>query len=493
MPMFPSLTGMQAFQRAYNAFGPQQQQEEQPVANEQIPMLPSPNFDAANIPTHLPYDENVNAQVEPERVEDHSTLDAFRESVLHPPQREHYTYPKSTLNGLTKALDVARTPTDYEKNRVYVNGDTYQKARVYTDKVTGEKKYIQQYKQPGFMEQVMKSMPEAVSGATDMLNQPHADNVADWELKNKGLGAAVNAEANMALAGQRNANAAAIPRRLDQKDREIDIKNMDAETRRRLSSLKDLPESVKTQWLIDGRITVAEYNAQAAMKRVEAQQTGANTRTGMQQTGANARNAASITGAKERNDADNKAAGERNAATNTAGLERTHAAGDEARKTKGTPSADAGITSQLSTQQKVGHQLRATQAVQDHPGWKNWLSIDENGMVQIEEPSKNWFDPGPTQKEYDEVVAYLRAGGTTSVSPPSTSTVPSGSGSKPAIPPAKNPPPRKDTQSSKPSEPTGAPPQGYVYVETLDGKFVGEVKNDESLKKLNTSKYRVRK
>jgi len=440
---------LSSFMRMANLFGPQQNSS----PPEQIPLIQR----APQFPSQLPYDENVTAQVEPEPPAPQSTLDAFRESVLHPPVREHMTYPKSTLNGLTKALEIASTPTDYEKNRVYVDGQAYQQAKAWKDPATGQTKFINKYKQPGFMEQVMKAMPAAVSAGADVANQPYADAVADWEMKNKGLGAAATAEANAALANQRNATAGYTAQRPGLEQQKIDISadrvsvsRMTAEERVRASQLNTMTDREKLQMLQDGRISIADMNNAAAMERVNAQQAGATERTGMQQTGANQRTDATIAGANQRNEA-----------TNAASIERTHVAGAEARQTKGTPSANAGMTSQLPTQQIKAHQLRANEGIQTNPKWRNWLSIDQNGMVEIEPPSEHWYDSGPTHKEYDDMVAWMR--GEQAAAPINQPTV------QPATPPTKAP-----GSSKMPAPQTKAAPgsASVIPMTTPDGKGV---------------------
>jgi len=182
-------------------------------------------------------------------------MQQFRDTVLNPPQRQHMTYPDSTLGALDAGFKIAATPTDYEKNRVYVDGQAYQQTKQFIDPVTGEKKYINKYKQPGFMEQVLKAVPAGLPAVTDILNQPQKDAEADWKMKVEGLQKGIQAESNLALSQQRSAQAAAIP--------------INAETKRRLSELKDLPDSVKQQMVNDNRITVAEMQISGAMKRAE--------------------------------------------------------------------------------------------------------------------------------------------------------------------------------------------------------------------------------
>jgi hypothetical protein len=191
----------------------------------------------------------------PQQASADDMMQQFRDTVLNPPQRQHMTYPKSTLGALDAALQVYNTPTDYEKNRVYVDGNAYQRASTYKDPVTGEQKFITKYKQPSFMDQVMKAVPAGLPGAIDVMNQPQLDAEADWKMKTEGLQKGIQAESNLALSQQRSAQAAAIP--------------INAETKRRLSELKDLPDSVKQQMVNDNRITVAEMQISGAMKRAE--------------------------------------------------------------------------------------------------------------------------------------------------------------------------------------------------------------------------------
>lgn len=410
------MSGMQAFMRAANLGAPPRQPSDNLTAqwadDGQIPMVRNPNMSAQNMPTSLPEqpaDEELHAQIaDPET----DMLRKFQQSVLNPPDTR-MTYPKSTLNGLTAALQVAATPTDYEKNRVFINGNPYQQAKIYTDKATGEKKYIQPYKQPGFMEQVMKAMPASVSGSTDILNEINQQPMEDWKLKNQGMTQAIGAESQIALANQRNANAYAAGEK-------VDISRMTAEERVRASQLHNMTDAQKQAALLSGKITVADINNAAALDRVIRQQAGASERTGMQQTGATQRTGMQQEGATTRTGMQQVGAGERNAATNTAAGERNAAtiAGAGQRneanissrlKLKQTPSAGANATSQLPTQQIKAAQLQTSKAIQDNPEWESYLSIDQNGMVHIDPPSKYWWQ-GPDQNTYNEIKNYLRQG-----------------------------------------------------------------------------------
>ena len=198
----------------------------------------------------------------PQSLGDEDILNEFRRTVLNPPQREHMTYPASMLGSLDAAFKIAATPTDYEKNRVYIDGNAYQQAKQYTDPVTGEVKYINKYKQPGFMEQVLKAVPAGLPGAIDVMNQPHEDAVNDWKLRVEGLQKGAQAEASAALAGQRQAQAAAIPMNALSR-------RMDSETKARVAMMRDLPDSVRQQMVLDGRASNIEAQQAGALQRAQ--------------------------------------------------------------------------------------------------------------------------------------------------------------------------------------------------------------------------------
>jgi len=388
---------LQSFMRMSNLFNPEQQ-------------------DYSSIPSELPvnqyqsplYDESVNAEVE----QPPSTLEAFRQSVLNPPQRTHMTYPKSTLNGLTAALQIAAEPSPLEKNRVYVDGNAYQKQQVYTDPKTGEKKYITNVHEPSFGSQVMRAMPAAISGAVDVANQPYSDAISDWELKNKGLKDAIGAESAMALAKQREAQAGYTGQRADIERDKLAIQRMTAEERVRASQLNTLTDAEKIALLQEGKVSIVDINNAEAMRRVEAQQAGATQRTSMQQTGATQRTGMQQAGANRRN-----------AASIAGAMARTTEAGKQARETKATPGGSANVTSQLPTQQIKAYQLKANQAIQDHPEWSDYIDIDEDGMVQVTPPGENIFGyaTGPDKATYDEIISYIR-GGAAPIAPPAKPT-----------------------------------------------------------------------
>ena len=430
MALFPALTGMQAFQRAYNAYGPDQSNATMPVSQADSPiphrqpdeilhaqvgpdidtspmsMIPSPYSNMQNMPTRLPYDENVTAQVGDDSNSEADLYEAFKQNVLNPPQRTHMTYPKSTLAGLTKALDVARTPTDYEKNRVYINGDAYQKARVYTDKTTGEKKYIQQYKQPGFMEQVMKAMPEAVSPAVDILNQPYQDQLEDWKLKNEGFKQAAAAEGTASLIRKRDADAAAGAVRAGAAATTAGARQMDAQTRAQLANLHDMTDREKADLAYQHNMSRDElkalddyYLAMAKADREDAQ-IGVRGRQHMEvvQAEINARSALQkLIGTQQQ-----------------ANIQAT---GQQQRETKAAPGSSSGNSAaNYPTQKKVAAATRAAEVMND-PRFQGYVSINADGFPEIAQSPQYPWQKGPTPEERQSIYNYIYGEGSTQTGP----------------------------------------------------------------------------
>jgi hypothetical protein len=398
--------GLQNFLRMTGLFGPQDDSaayegmpSELPMARGTPPLVNrQPN---AGVSMPGAYGPEAQQGFNPQAIgEEEDTLAAFKQNVMNPPKRTRMTYPKNTLAGLDAALKIAAEPSPLEKNRVWVNGKAHQKQQVRIDPVTGEKQFITNVHEPSFMSQVMRAMPAAVSPAVDILNQPREDAMEDWDLKNKGLAASAKAESEMALAKQRNANAGAIPGRLDQGQQKIDISRMTAEEKARVSQLNTLTDTEKIELLQSGKITLAELNASNAMAR-----------TNVQQEGANARTAATVAGAGERNAATNIAAGERNAATNTAAGERTAAtiAGAGERTAAGIAgrAASGGAASQVPTQQRIAAQAKATQLINDHPEWSDKITMDPDTQMPVIKPPNDPYFGEPDYTEYDKIYEAL--------------------------------------------------------------------------------------
>ena len=410
MPSMPE-TGMQQFLRIAGLFGPQDDTN----AYEGMPSeLPTPLINRqpnAGISMPNAYgdeaEQGFNPRAMGEEDPESSTLNAFRQNVLNPPKRTQMTYPKNTLAGLHKALEIAAEPSPLEKNRVWVNGKAHQKQSVRTDPVTGEKQYITNVHEPSFGSQVMRAMPASISAATDILNQPREDAVSDWELKNKGLKEAIGAESQMALAGKRGAEAGAIPRKLDQGDRALDIREMDATTRDRVSRLKDLPDSEKLRLLQEGKITMQELNSAAAMSRLER---GGEIRSGQITQQGNIR-AGQIA---QQGDESRKTV----AARGGIQKELARIRGEEARTTKQTPGA-AGSAGSSETQQKVGLQNRTAQVLSQNPEWEDYVTFDDNGFPKIESPNAGgWFGSGPDKETYDKIYEGIYGAGRAAPVPP---------------------------------------------------------------------------
>lgn len=152
------------------------------------------------------------------------------------------------------------------------------------------------------------------------------------------------------------------------------------------------------------------------------------------------------------------------------------ASGEQARETKGT--LGAGTTkplgSESATQTKTRLQLRANEAIQEHPEWQGFIKINpNNGMVDIEPPGKTWYgaQSGPDKATHDEIVSYIRGQSKSSTS-------------KPTVP------------ENKPVTSTAKPPDakleaGYVKVVDIStGKVVAQIPKADA-ERLNKQKYQV--
>lgn len=370
--------------RMESIFGPAPQQDERfmdmPAYLPTKPMNPmSPPLinRATSSQTPGTYEDLIEADAiadNPQAYDTDSLLEAFRQNVLNPPKRTQMTYPKSTLNTLEAALKIAAEPSPLEKNRIYIGGHPYQKQRVYTDPVTGEQKFITTVKEPSFGSQVMRAMAAGgMEGPIDVLNQQRADELADWELKNKGLAQAIGAESQMALAQQRQAQAGYTGQRAGLEQQKIDINRMTAEERMRVSRLNTLTDQQKLQMLQDGRISLAELQAAEAMKRVQEQQKGATERTNIQQQAATGRTRMQQEGATSRNQASIEAAQRRvetqQEGANARAQARINASG-----------AARGLS---PTQNRVEIQRRAAEFINDNPDLEEAIEWDDRGFPRI--------------------------------------------------------------------------------------------------------------
>ena len=407
----------QNFLKMQNIFGPEPQQDERFM--DMPSRLPSSTGPYQTGSYQTPVRGTLDQWMPPDQRadmmyqggEDTELMDAFKRSVLNPPERTQMTYPKSTLNTLEAALKIAATPTEYEKNRVFVDGNAYQKQRVMYDPVTGEQKFITNVEKPGFMKPVVQAMAAGgMQGPIDVLNQPYQDEVADFKLRHEALKDAVTAEG---LNRQRLAQAGYTGQRAGLEQQKIDINRMTAEERARVMQLNTLTDAQKIAELQAGRISLAELQAAEAMKRVQAQQTGATERTRMQQTGAGERTAATQAGANARAQAA-IASAERRVQMQQAGANERNAASIRARAATG---------GQSETQNRVEIQRRAAELLATNPELSDSITWDENGFPVIDSD-----DPVVTEQLYGNI--YGASTGSTgkniNLPAPPTAVTPSG-------------------------------------------------------------------
>lgn len=468
--------GLQNFLRMTGLFGPQDDSAAYEGMPSELPMargtppIAAPNRGAPGISMPGAYGPepqqgfNPQAMGEPDELD---TLAAFKQNVMNPPQRKHMTYPKNTLAGLDAALKIAAEPSPLEKNRVWVNGKAHQKQQVRIDPVTGEKQFITNVHEPSFGSQVMRAMPAAISPAVDILNQPHEDAMGDWDIKNRGLAAAANAESAMALAGQRRANAGAIPEKTRQGDRALDIKEMDAETRARVASLKDLPDSERLRLLQEGKVTLQELNAASAMAK---QERGGEIRSGQIDQQGRIRSGqiaqqGDIRSGQIAQQGDIRSGQIAQQGDIRAGQIAQQAG--EARATKAAPSGAGSAAGQVPTQQRVAAQAKATQLLDEHPEWKDKIVMDpDTQMPTIKLPNDPWMGE-PDYTEYDKIyeALYGRKRGATGGAAAPITAPPAARPAKPAASVGATPPP-----VVAPVKAGGSGGKGSVRVTTPDGR-----------------------
>lgn len=441
-------------------FGQQDIFSPQPQQQQPISTIPSRQF-----PQLAP-----TAVQAPQAPREPTAWDQFLQSVMNPPKRTHMTYPDSTLNVYNEAIKLAAEPTAYDKNRVYVDGKAFQKQKAFIDPNTGEQRFITDIKKPGFFDNTLKAMSAAGTSATDILNQPYKDAETDWKLRTEGLKTVAAAEANQALAQQRMAQAnIGIPGTTG-------ARVMDAQTRARLAQLRDLPESERLRLLQEGRVTIAELQAAAALERTNVQQAGATERTGMQQEGANWRTEAQQAGATQRTGMqqaganqrmDQSQAGQdrRNQATIAGARERTEMQQTGA-NTRSAARARAGGISE--SQGKVAQQRVANELIDEMPELESYITYDQNGFPLISDD----LEPADRQFVLDEFSRRLgqppsSATGNTPKPPPPPPARIAPPARPPATPsgPARGTPPPAAAQQAKPATPVS----GKVRVIRPDG------------------------
>jgi hypothetical protein len=475
-------SGLDTFLRMAGLFGPQDDTDaymgmppELPVQRGGAPPLINRQGPGISVPgaygdEGIVPDEEVFAEVE----QPMSTLEAFRQNVLNPPKRTRMTYPKNTLAGLSEALKIAAEPSPLAKNRVWVNGVPHQKQQVRTDPVTGEKQFITNVHEPAFMDQVMRAMPAAISPAIDILNQPREDAIADWEMQNKAFKEAAGAESAMALAQQRQAQAQAIPQKTAQGERALDIKQMDAETRRRLADLKDLSESDKLALVQAGKVSLEELRAanQYTLQELRGEQrTGQIAQQGNIRSGQIEQQGRIRSGqiAQQGQITSGHIAQRGSIAEDLAAVR-----GEQARQTKAAPGTP-NTTSSTHTQQKQAAINKANEVINAHPEWADKITKDPTtGMPTIVPPGDPWFGE-PDYSEYDKIYEALygrkRTGGAAAPINTPTTTTPPKAPTSAAATTTKAPTPTKNT-TRPPTAPSTTPKKetGSVRVQAPNGQ-----------------------
>lgn len=252
----------------------------------------------------------------------------------------------------------------------------------------------------------LQPKPLNVEQAGDVLYLPHERRMVDWENKAKALTAAANIEKTLesnralaaqrraqaeqgipALAAQRTARAEDIPQRL-QLDR----------AKHELNQWKTRNPNGKVVAPKGGNITV--INPQTG----EAIDTGVPTGSLTDEERINLTSEKRTEQIGTIGEQQRQTLGQRGEQA----LKEIAARGTEARKTRATTSGGAGTTSQLPTQQKVAAQLRANQAIQEHPEWADFIEVNPNtGMVQILPAGDRWFGSDLDVDTRNQIIAYL--------------------------------------------------------------------------------------
>lgn len=261
----------------------------------------------------------------------------------------------------------------------------------------------------GFWQQ-FGNKPFDVEQAENIVNMPYYKNLADWKERNTALRQAAEIESQFpgrrALAEERLARTRNIPIKEERLTREgeakMDIARRNADRQEYLASLNTLTDEQKINLLQNGRIELQDIRDANAMKRVE--------RTGeqrLEQIGA--------TGAERQKQIGQEGI-ERRLTQGMVGqqrMEQIAAGGEQARRTKVVvPGKSPSVTATNPSQVKIAQQLKAAQAIQDNPAWSRYIAINPNtGLVEITPPSGRWGG-GPDAKTYDDMIRYMRAGGT---------------------------------------------------------------------------------
>lgn len=306
-----------------------------------------------------------------EEMEEPSSLDMFRQSILNPPERDRLGSKTNIMRmigtGLLSALQ-------------------------------GDK---------------LGSKPFNIEQTQAIMNSPYEQKLEDWKLRTEGLEGAAKMEAAQIgkeeLAALRRSQ---IPRE-ERLSREGDIRLEQAQQRIDILRDKEAKNTLTDRERIElqGYIRSGLIDQQGNIRSRQIEQQG---------------------------DIRSRQIGEQGD-IRSGQIEQQ---GEESRKTKQVvPGKNLGQTGEgeSATQTRMRLQLRANEAIQDHPEWAEFLKINpDTGMVDITPPSTSWFggQSGPDKQTYDAMVRHMKGGPKTSI------------GETP-VPPNKVPPKSAPTTTTK--------------------------------------------
>jgi hypothetical protein len=261
-----------------------------------------------------------------------------------------------------------------------------------------------QREEPGMLRKIAASViglgnkPDIMKYQEHAVEGPYMDKMADWKMQTEPAYQAANLErysnanerqmaANLASASVNQRKVDQLDRKQDETERNNQAKNALSEQRNELSYLKYMNPNLK--FYFDGPTVLVGDPKKGTINDTK-YPTG--NVSEMQRIMLNQENA----------------------------LERISAGGDQARLTKETPSADANVTANLPTQQRIAYYDRAMRLKNDRPEYAEFIELGDPGSndVRIIPPDFNFMGRaiGPTPEEHQEILNYIRGNAPTSPS-----------------------------------------------------------------------------
>lgn len=341
-------------------------------------------------------------------------FDAYRQNVMNFPD----TGPPSKLRiigtGLASALQGANDNTPIE---------TYARDQY------GVTRRVLHH--PNFWES-LGNHPFDINQAKQILDMPQAQAEADWRARNEALKGAAQMETQapgrMASAQLHQAQAAEIPQKEARTANENFIKLGQGQQRIDINQAK----VELARWKAEnpqGQIFAPKGGNVTLINRL----TGEATDTGIPTGTLSEADRIALTGEQKLTQIGAEGTQKRLTAgmTGQQAMDRIAARGAQARETKQTvPGKAPGSTSankpMSPSQQKVAQQLRANQALQEHPEWAGYIHQDPNtGMIQVDPPSEpGWFAKGLDVNTRNSIINYLNsAPGTSTTNAPSGTVI----------------------------------------------------------------------